>query len=189
MLTEPALREWCRLEWPQRMCLQTIVFCFFLLVYKIIHFNEWSRLSGVEDQCLVTSLAVNLWTDSSWLLMVTALGPRLHCSCPGSFLPIYLDSSLFWVERRLPRWPNSLTHTNNLTQHERGVVMTITAVLTSTGQSTTVINGPKGKVSVCVWVMEVRVGGDAWLLMHMTFVLAYWPDGVCHVKGIASSFW
>ena len=85
MLTEPALREWCRLEWPQRMCLQTIVFCFFLLVCNIIHFNEWSRLSGVEDQCLVTSLAVNLWTDSSWLLMVTALGSRLYCSCPGSF--------------------------------------------------------------------------------------------------------
>ena len=52
---------------------ETIAFCCFLflffLVCKVVHFSEQSKSSsGKEEEHLVTSLPVNLWTDSSWLI-------------------------------------------------------------------------------------------------------------------------
>ena len=43
----------------------------------LVDFNQRSKSSsGVEDQCLVTSLAANLWMDSSWLIRITAVGSQ-----------------------------------------------------------------------------------------------------------------
>ena len=67
---------------------ETIAYCCFLflffLVCKVVHFSEQSKSSsGKEEEHLVTSLPVNLWTDSSWLIRVTA-----HAVVPSLLLAI-----------------------------------------------------------------------------------------------------